>query len=169
MLRKNAWATHLCPRAIEGVFDADDDAIDAILEALLGELFDMLPNESARRSLRREKGGAPDLASEWIRVNGLGNWFGALVRSPLYPRGWWGSESYPDIVEEYCALIPDLQIPTPSASGCSSRRGISQMPRHSSCATTATTSVATRQPASAGSDVSAWHCRRRSVSGSRMS
>ena len=108
MLRKNAWATELARIAIiEAAERADDlDAVEDVLENLLGDLVDLLPDGDAKSELRREKQGAPALAADWIAANGLGNWLAFLTNGVLYPSAWWGTPGYPEVVDQYCARDP---------------------------------------------------------------
>jgi hypothetical protein len=77
-----------------------------VLEHLLDELVAMLPSEAAKSELRSEKQGAPALVTEWIAANGLGNWLAFLTSGMLYPSAWWGTPSYPEVVDQYCDLDP---------------------------------------------------------------
>lgn len=111
MLRRNAWATELCLEALRQLVDAPAEEFESILCELLTELIDMLPNARARRSLHREKKGAPFAASDWIEANGLGNWLESLTHAFNYPRDWWGVPGYEAIVDEFETMDPEPPEP----------------------------------------------------------
>lgn len=108
MMRKNTWATELARRSIVEVIAVGDDpeTVEVILVGLLEEFVAMLPNDSAKRELWSEKQGAPGLATDWISVNGLGNWLAFQRNAFAYPAGWWGTAGYAGIVDQYCSMTP---------------------------------------------------------------
>ena len=108
MLRKNSWATELARLAITEVAACGDDldAVEDLLEGLLDDLVDVLPNEGTKSELRSEKQGAPAVATDWIAANGLGNWLAFLTNGLQYPSAWWGTPGYPEVVDQYCDLDP---------------------------------------------------------------
>ena len=123
MLRRNAWATELCLEALRQVVDAPAEEFESILCELLTELIGMLPNARARRSLRREKKGAPFAASDWIEANGLGNWLESLTHAFNYPRNWWGVPDTRRLSTSSRQWIRGPRSPRRSGSECSASPG----------------------------------------------
>lgn len=105
MLRMNARATEHARRALQDVI-ARPLEVEMILTTLLDELLALLPSKDARDALYAEKGAAPEVASRWVAEHGLVPWLVFLSTPLCAPSHWWGTSTFPALVDQYCSVVP---------------------------------------------------------------